>query len=342
MLIDRAKDSDSSRWNAFVSEHPSGCVYHEYQWCEVFASALGTRPVYLLAKEHGTVVGVLPIIELSSHFFGRIWVSMPYFGHGGMLANSHAAAEALARETARLALRAGVRFVELRQIGEHDIGWEERRGKANMVLELPETFDELWKQLKAKVRSQVRRPEKAGHRVQSGGHELLRPFWLVYSENLRDLGSPCHGERLFGAILERFGARARVFVVFDGEQPIAGGIVVGGQQTLSIPCASSLRSHSKTSPNMMLYGAVLRHACERGYSKFDFGRSTMGEGTYRFKAQWGAKPVPLLYQTWRPPGASAESLSPTGGKMRHAVNVWKRLPVPIARLLGPPIVKGIP
>jgi hypothetical protein len=159
---------------------------------------------------------------------------------------------------------------------------------------------------------------------------------------MRDLGSPCHSERLFGAILDLFGPRSSVIVVFDDEAPIAGGLVVGDGRTLEIPCASSLRSHNKTSPNMMLYGAVLRHACEEGCERFNFGRSTPGEGTYRFKAQWKAKPTPIVYHTWVPECAAPPSLKPTSGKYKNAVSAWRRLPVPVARLLGPPIVKGIP
>jgi len=118
--------------------------------------------------------------------------------------------------------------------------------------------------------------------------------------------------------------------------------VVGDGRTLEIPCASSLRSHNATSPNMMLYAAVLRHACEEGYQRFDFGRSTPGEGTYRFKEQWGARPEPLVYDTWVEQGSSPPSLRPDSGKYRHAVAAWTRLPTPVARLLGPPVVKGIP
>ena len=31
------------------------------------------------------------------------------------------------------------------------------------------------------------------------------------------------------------------------------------------------------------------------YAFFDFGRSSEGEGTYKFKKQWGAKPTPLVW-----------------------------------------------
>ncbi|MEZ5583585.1 MAG: GNAT family N-acetyltransferase [Candidatus Competibacteraceae bacterium] len=67
---------------------------------------------------------------------------------------------------------------------------------------------------------------------------------------------------------------------------------------MEIPWASSLRKYNSLSPNMLLYWSVLEFACKKGYRIFDFGRSTPGEGTYRFKEQWGAKPVQLYWHYW--------------------------------------------
>lgn len=46
---------------------------------------------------------------------------------------------------------------------------------------------------------------------------------------------------------------------------------------------------------MLLYWAMLEYACDQGYRQFDFGRSTPGEGTCRFKEQWGAKSHQLYW-----------------------------------------------
>lgn len=346
MLVVHAEPGDAGPWNEYVTSRPEGCVYHRFEWGGLFERVYGSAPVYLLAKAGSRVVGVLPMIELRSVAFGRILCSMPYFGHGGLLADDELVAEALAGEAARVARRGGAKFVELRHLVEHDLGWFECRDKVNMALDLPRSYDQLLAGYKAKLRSQIKRPERAGHRVIDGRHELLHAFWQVYSENLRDLGSPCHSERLFGAILDVFGPRARVVVVLGDGAPVAAGLVVGNAgvpgATLEIPCASSLREANKTSPNMMLYGRVLRFACDEGYARFNFGRSTIDSGTYKFKAQWGATPRPIVYHVWAPPGAPSPRLRPDNPKFKVAVAAWTRLPVPVARLLGPAIVHGIP
>lgn len=346
MRVKRAEAADGPKWNEYVDANDGACVYHRFEWAEVFERAYGSVSQGLIAIAGQRVVGVLPMIELNSPIFGRIFCGMPFFGHGGMLADDALVVEALASEAARRATMRGAKYIELRHLIDLELGWFERRDKTNMILELPQVSSELFKGLKKKrrdkLKAQIRRPEKAGHIVRDGRHDLLHPFWLVYSENLRDLGSPAHSEKLFAIILDVFGAAARTFVVFDDEDPIAGGIVVGGQGTLEIPCASSLRSHNATSPNMMLYARVLQFACDAGYQHFNFGRSTINAGTYRFKKQWGAEPAPLIYDIWQPLGSPSPELKPDNPKFQMAVKAWKRLPVGVARLVGPQLVRGIP
>jgi FemAB-related protein (PEP-CTERM system-associated) len=348
MRVIRAAEDDADRWNEYGDRHRAGCVYHRFEWAGLFHRVYGSTPVYLLAERGTEVAGILPMVQLSSPVFGRIYSSMPFFGHGGMLVDDESIAEALAAEAARLARRSRAKYIELRHLEEHALGWHERRDKVNMLLTLPRTADELFrfqwleKKKRDKLKSQIKRPEKAGHTVRDGRHELLHPFWLVYSENMRDLGSPCHSERLFGAVLDVFGPRTRVVVVYDGDRPIGGGIVVGGHGTLEIPCASTLRDANQSSPNMMLYARILRYACDEGYERFNFGRSSVPSSTFDFKKQWGAEPHPITYHVWVPPGAPPPNLKPDNPKLKAAVEAWKKLPVPVARLLGPPLVKGIP
>ena len=73
-------------------------------------------------------------------------------------------------------------------------------------------------------------------------------------------------------------------------------MTIGFRGTLYNPWASSLRQYSKYSPNMLLYWKMLEFACDNGFNYFDFGRSSLDEGTYKFKKQWGASPVPLPWQ----------------------------------------------
>jgi serine/alanine adding enzyme len=86
----------------------------------------------------------------------------------------------------------------------------------------------------------------------------------------------------------------------------------------------------------------LKFACGNSYKAFDFGRSTPGEGTYRFKEQWGANPVQLYWHYWMRNGGPLPELNPKNPKYQMAIKIWKKLPVAVTKLIGPRIVKNLP
>jgi lipid II:glycine glycyltransferase (peptidoglycan interpeptide bridge formation enzyme) len=108
-----------------------------------------------------------------------------------------------------------------------------------------------------------------------------------------------------------------------------------------VPTASSLKGYNATSVNMLLYWQLLKRAVERGQLVFDFGRSTPDGGTFRFKKQWGAQQEPAVWQYHVNYGTVGE-MRPDNPRYKNAIQLWRRLPVTITRLLGPMIIRGIP
>ena len=114
------------------------------------------------------------------------------------------------------------------------------------------------------------------------------------------------------------------------------------KQQTSIPWASTLRQYNRLGPNMLLYWNCLKFAADNGKQIFDFGRSTKEEGTFRFKKQWGAKPVPLPWYSSAVVIQNATKAKGTSLVGRENVaEIWKKIPVPIANLIGPRLRKYI-
>ena len=93
---------------------------------------------------------------------------------------------------------------------------------------------------------------------------------------------------------------------------------------------------------MLLYWEVLSFAIAQKYQFFDFGRSSKDHNTYRFKRQWGAKPVQHQWYYWLQEGQAMPALKPDNPKFKLAINVWQQLPVFLTRIVGPFIVKDLP
>jgi FemAB-related protein (PEP-CTERM system-associated) len=159
---------------------------------------------------------------------------------------------------------------------------------------------------------------------------------------MRDLGTPVFPKKLFAQMCKSFPDKTRIFIVRINGKPCAAGITYGFRDRLEIPSASALREYNRSSVNMLLYWTVLKYAVREGYRVFDFGRSTVNAGTYRFKKQWGAEPEQLHWHYCLHPGAALPSLNPQNAKYQLATKVWQRLPLRIANLLGPRIVRNLP
>lgn len=339
-IVKPSHPEDATEWNRYLAARSSEGLFFRVEWNEPF-SAYGLTVERLIAFREGKIVGILPFVWQKSLLFGSQLVSLPWFDTCGVLADDEEASGALVAEAVRLAEQRGAESVQLRHHEQLEISPQVRTDKVLMQLDLPAAAETLWKGFSAKVRNQVRKGQKAGLTVQSGGMELLDVFYRIYSENMRDLGSPSHHRRFFTEVLNAFPEEATVHVVsLDGE-PVGAGLTLANGNHLEIPWASSLRRHNRLCVNHVMYAHILEGACHDGFSSFRFGRSTPDSGTYKFKKQWGAIPV-QLYWYILPTGKDATvDIAPPQESYGWGTKVWQRLPVWLTRRLGPFIIAKV-
>ena len=342
LTVAAVDDSAAADWDAFVASEPTASVYHEYALRRLVHSVFGHQTLYFVAREGAKIVGVLPLVRLKSRLFGDFLVSVPYFNYGGVLARSPQVCDELLRHAVQAAQLMGVSHIELRHRAADQQTWPVRTDKVSMLLELPPTAEALQKALSSKLRSQIKRPQREGVTCDFGGEELLESFYAVFAENMRDLGTPVYSRRFFAAILQLLGDRARIAIVRLQGAPVAAALLITNRGTTEIPWASSLRRVNAIGANMFLYWSALQFAIQQGSAVFDFGRSTLDSGTYRFKKQWGAQPLQLHWHYWLKGGGELPRLNPSNPKYRLAVAAWQKLPLPVANWLGPHLVKNLP
>ena len=316
---------------------------HRPDWLLVLRDGLGHRTFLLEAVQNQQSVGWLPLAFVNSRLFGRFLVSLPYLNSAGIATTSAAVGDALVDRAIRLADELDVRYLELRheQRCLHPALNQELISKLHLRLPLPPTVDDLWRQLDPKVRNQIRKGQKHNLTVDWGGIDRLNDFYAVFSRNMRDLGTPTFGRRLFQSILERFPDCAELCIVRFAGQPVAAALLVHGAGITEVPSASSLRKYNSTNANMLMYWHLLCRSIERTQHTFDFGRSSRDSNTYRFKLQWGAQPHPAIWQYYLRCG-SIDEMRPTSPRYRRLIQMWRHLPVWLTRLVGPVIVRGIP
>lgn len=332
-----------AEWDAYVNAHASAVCYHLHAWRGVFERAFGHTTHYLATRRGDALAGVLPLVEMRSRIFGRLLVSLPFVNYGGVLADDGDAERFLFERASELAASRGLDHVELRHFTPHFADAPSRQHKVTMLLPLAPDPEAMWTVLDRKVRNQVRKAEKSGLTSVVGGVELLEAFYPVFATNMRDLGTPVYSRRLFEEVFAAFPDRTRLFAVRTAEgRCVAAGVGLHFRDTVEMPWASSLREFKAASPNNLLYWEALKYAIGAGATTFDFGRSTPNEGTYNFKAQWGAQPVPLCWEYCLLAGRSLPDASPKNAKFSLAIQIWQRLPLWLANTIGPSIVRAIP
>ena len=329
-----------AEWDAFVRRQDGWTHFHLYGWREIMRTALGHETIYLGCHTDGSLCGVLPLVRVRSILFGHYLVSLPFLNYGGPLGTPDAVG-ALAAEAARMADEGGVKLLELRSRRQLPIDLPVSHRKVTVVLDMPTDSALLMKGFSAKLRSQVRRPEKEGV-TYAFGSDQVAPFFSVFSRHMRDLGTPTQGLRLFGDIARAFPEDAIFGCAWLHGRPIAAGAGFVWNKEFEMTWASALSEFNRTSANMGLYRAFMERAIATGCTRFNFGRCTPGGGTHRFKLQWGGVDEQLWWYQHTPNGTPMTTPSADEGAFSWAPRVWRRLPVSLATVLGPHIVRLIP
>jgi FemAB-related protein (PEP-CTERM system-associated) len=322
-------EADGARWDDYVLHAPGSHFGQLTAWKRVQERAYGVRARWWIAERAGAIAGVLPLFETRGAGGGRRLFSAP----GGLLADDEEAAHALLEPARAAVQREGHAWLELRDQRRR---WEELLTEdehVTMEVELPRDPEVLWKAFDAKLRNQIRKGERAGFTAR-WGREHVAAFYRVLLENMRDLGTPILGEDYYRQVLDGFGDDATVLVLEAAGEPAGAMFLVEHAGTLADPWASSLRRFLSRCPNQVLYWEALQRGIARGCSRFDFGRSQWGSGTFQFKEQWLAKPVPLFYQYVLGKAPRAPTIEDQKHAFGLAVTMWRRLPVPVAGALG--------
>ena len=331
-------------WDAFAAAHPHGTFFHRAAWADIVRQAFGHTPHYLMAERDGSTVGVLPLVRVRTLLFGDSLQSIPFCVYGGPLAADAEAFAALETAAVSLMDECRVPVMEWRfrdPPPEYALtGWA-AKDDLYVTFRKPIVADDdaNMKAIPRKQRAMVRKGIERG--LTSTAGRDVDTLFRVYAESVRNLGTPVFPHRYFRLLADTFHDDMDVIVVRDGNVPVAAvmnfydrGEVLpyyGGGTAAARPAAA----------HDFLYWEVMRHAAARGCTGFDFGRSKAGTGSFAFKKNWGFAPVPLLHRYRLAPGAAVPDHNPLNPKYRLMIAGWKRLPLPVANLLGPHIVRGV-
>lgn len=347
MIVSRANLDDAAQvaeLEAWIGTRSDSTPFHRPAWINAVARGTGQQAMMLVCRHGGgDMAGVLPLNLIHSPLFGRALVSSGFAVDGGILAEGADVAEALAAECWRLAEAMSCPTAELRGGVLPREGWALKTGAYLNFAKPLEADDEA--QLLAiprKHRAEVRKGLDNGLAIEFGrSKRLLDIHYRLYAENVHRLGTPVFPKAMFAEVLSAFGDNADIVLVSKDGAPLTtifslyhNGVCMPYWQGATL-AARKLRS------NEAGYFHLMSHARERGCTHFDFGRSKVGTGPAAWKKTWGWEGEPLAYATRAAPGREARDINPLSPQYQRKVELWKKLPLPIASFIGPYIARGL-
>ena len=337
----RSLTTETVDWDAFVRSTPDGSPFHLLAWKRAVESTFGHRAHYLMAVRGGGLEGVLPLFEVRGLLGGRGLVSVPYGVYGGICTVSPWARSALVEAAQDLARRRGAAYVELRHRVGQQLDLPTKALYVTFSRPISSREEDNLNDIPRKQRRMTRQGLKHGLRSELGLRHLDR-FWSIYAHSVHSLGSPVFPRRLFHSIAQEFGKDCELLTIWRGDTAVAGVLSLFFEDQVLPYYGGALRDALPLAVNDFMYWELLCHAAKLGYRTFDFGRSREGTGAYHFKRHWGFEAVPLPYQYILEGRGRMPDLNPSNPRMRLAVDTWKRLPLPVTKVLGPRLTRYLP
>ena len=337
----RRLTTETVDWDAFVRSTPGGSPFQLMAWKRAVETAFRHRPHYLMAVRGGGLEGVLPLFEVRGLLGGRGLVSVPYGVYGGICSASAAGQAALAEAARELAVRLKADYVELRHRKGQELDLPTKSLYVTFSRPISASEEENLNAIPRKQRRMTRQGLKHGLRPEFGVQHLDR-FYDIYAQSVHALGSPVLPRRLFHAITQEFGKDVELLTIWKDSTPVSGVLTFFFEDQVLPYYGGACPEALAFAVNDFMYWELLCHAARSGYRTFDFGRSREGTGAYHFKRHWGFEPVALPYQYVLRQGGRMPDLSPSNPKMHLAVEAWKRMPLPLTKLVGPMLTRYLP
>jgi FemAB-related protein (PEP-CTERM system-associated) len=333
--------ADHPRWDRFVEDCPGATFFHTAGWQEVLETGLGLRTHYLYAVRGERIVGVLPLAQVKSRLFGNRLTSTAFCDQGGPATVEPEAERRLVAAASEIAADNDVDFLELRcPPPPGETAWRVRDNlyAAFRRRLLPEP-EANFMALHRKRRAVIRQAKASGLESEPDADVA----WLhhIFAVSVRNLGTPVLPKVYFEVLKRVYGERCRILnVVKDGEAVASVMSFYFRNEVLAyhgggLPVARELGA------NDFMYWEVMRRAVEAGVEWFDFGRSKTGTGAYAFKKNWGFEPQALSYAYQLRKIRELPDINPLNPKYRLFIALWRHLPLPLSKMLGPHLVRQL-
>ncbi len=342
VTVHRFSEIDGELWEDYVLNHADATLFHTLRWREVIRRTFKHQDCYVIAKRDGGIVGVLPLFRVSSIFFGTTLVSVPFGVYGGMLVNDQEVAKTLVEEARNIAEGCNAKYVELRHLDSPLEGLAATDLYFTFIEDVPADYEGCLARIPRKARAEVRKALKDESLTFGFDDISLKDFHRLFSMNKRKLGSPLFPSSLFWHQKDILADDESILTVRKDGEVIAAVMSFVFKGTIMPYYSGAIPGAERFRASNFMYFRLMEWASAQGLKRFDFGRSRVGTGAYKFKKHQGFAPRQLSYEYLLNTATEVPAMNPSNPKYRMAKKVFANMPLWMAQKVGSWLVKRAP
>ncbi len=293
------------KWKRLVETAPGATVFHTLEWSVALRETFRDLSVKFIVIEDGdgNYVAGMPFGRSRSLMFTSFY-SMPFGTYGGPIVSEGLEDEVFAfMSTAIQGVTRGVLPTSFSCVlfstpvgverAVHNACPHGRRVKASThLINLEAGFKKLWDEAFDKeTRTCARKAERGGLKVEEDTTDAgASALYSLYKRQAAQWGSRrTYPERLVHKVVERMSNSARIWVGRLNDVAVCAVLVFYFRDTLMAWLSGQDDEARKLCASHLVYSEILRHACEAGYSTFNFGASGELHGVRYFKESFGGR-----------------------------------------------------
>jgi len=326
-------------WDEFVMACPEATFFHRAGWKQVIEQAFGHKTWFLYIEEEGEIQGILPLAEINSLLFGHSLSALPFCVYGGIAATSDSARTRLDQAAQMLAAQLRVDYLEYRNLHPLHQDWPTKSLYVTFRKAMDADVEQNMLAIPRKQRAMVRKG--INHDLQSSLDVTTERFFQAYSASVHRLGTPVFSRNYFQLLKAIFAEDCELLVITKDGKVVSAVMSFYFRDEVLPYYGGGTDAARDLAGNDFMYWELMRRACERGYRIFDFGRSKQGTGSYSFKKNWGFEPQPLFYEYQLHQAKTVPEHNPLNPKYRLFIQAWQKMPLTLANMIGPHIVRNL-
>tara|TARA_Y100000034_G_scaffold135722_1_gene208786 strand:- start:4935 stop:6026 length:1092 start_codon:yes stop_codon:yes gene_type:complete len=356
--LDQNNESHLEMWNSFLEEC-SHLIIHTPKYKEFIEKTFTkTKTEYLALveddkqnKENKTqkkIQLILPIQIINHPILGKKIISSGFLEYGSFSGQDN---ESFTREILHhinQTYSKDYNYLEIRQ----GLTQFNKHLEKNMIIKPEYKRFELklidletnWKLIQKEKRKAIRKSEREGIIIKEINKDCtpdsLKQVYKLYCKNMKQFGTPCFPKSYFENFLNL--GLGKILGAYYNKKLVSLLVGFTHKDTIHLITAVSDKKYLWSRCNDAVHWHFIKYAIKNNYKIVDFGRVRLESGQFTYKKKWGCELKNLyhfydLYQTDKLPNEDPS----TNAKFKLLTNVWKTLPLPLTKKIGPWTREGI-